>query len=47
MAGLLHLLTPSEAAQELRVSVATIYRLVEQRCIVAIKVGDQVADQRR
>jgi excisionase family DNA binding protein len=33
--------TPSEAAHELRVSIATVYRLIEQGKVVAVRVGSQ------
>jgi excisionase family DNA binding protein len=40
-------LTPAECARELRVSSATIYRLLEQRRIQAVKVGAQYRISRK
>ena len=33
--------TPQEAADELRVSISTIYRLIEARKIPVVRIGDQ------
>lgn len=41
MRGMAEYWTPSEAAKELRVSVSTIYRLIEQRKISPLRVGGQ------